>query len=191
MNAIALVDAVRPAIAYDLGAGVGRHTVPLLQDLPAGSTVVAVDLLPDALDALRHNAPDGPNELITIAADLDDFEFDRPADLVIAFSAIEHLPDLDAVTALLSKIAAAITVGGIAHLGIVCDRYEIRDGDNRTPAFLESGLSSTDANRAVNATFTDFAVIDRSQRVATVTEDRDGQPYELASTLLSITLRRI
>ena len=35
--------------------------------------------------------------LHTQQADLDSFDFEMPADLVLAFSVIEHLPDADAI----------------------------------------------------------------------------------------------
>ena len=45
-----------PVHAYDLGAGVGRHTLPIVAGLPTGSRVTAVDLIPSALANLVDNA---------------------------------------------------------------------------------------------------------------------------------------
>jgi len=39
LDAIDLGREVGPAIAYDLGAGVGRHTIPMAKGLPAGWSV--------------------------------------------------------------------------------------------------------------------------------------------------------
>lgn len=190
MAAIAEVDATRPAVAYDLGAGVGRHTIPMLQMLAPGSTAVAVDILPEALEALRANSPETRSRLQLVTADLADFEFDEPADLIVAFSAIEHLPDLDSIQRMLERIAAATTRGGIVHFGFVCDRYEIDDAGHRRPALLESRLSSEQATTMVEHAFSAFDTIARSKRAATVSESRNGETYDLASTLVSYTLRR-
>lgn len=189
VRAIAAVRDDRPVVAYDLGAGVGRHTIPMLLMLPPKSTVVAVDLLPDALEDLRSNAPESSSRLVTVPADLVEFRFDVPADLVVAFSTIEHLPERAAIRALLGRIAAATTPGGIVQLGLVCDRYEIHSDGHRTPAFLETDLSAEQATAAVAAAFTAFDTIDQSERQTHVAESRDGDKYELASTLVSVTLR--
>ena len=37
MDALAHLDRTRPVRVYDLGAGSGRHTIPLARALPAGS----------------------------------------------------------------------------------------------------------------------------------------------------------
>ncbi|UJP09613.1 class I SAM-dependent methyltransferase [Microbacterium sp. KUDC0406] len=92
-EAIALLPTGRPLVAYDLGAGIGRHTVPLIEGLPDGSVVHAVDLLASAVRRLEQLAPaSGSTRVIAQQADLADVEFDRGIDLVFAFSAIEHLP---------------------------------------------------------------------------------------------------
>jgi len=36
-DALEFVPSGRPVTAYDLGAGIGRHTIPLLRELPVGS----------------------------------------------------------------------------------------------------------------------------------------------------------
>lgn len=190
LDAIAEVDATRPAVAYDLGAGVGRHTIPMLQMLALGSTVVAVDILPEALEALRANSPETRSRLRLVTADLADFEFEEPADLIVAFSAIEHLPDLDSIQRMLERIAAVTTRGGIVHFGFVCDRYEIDHAGHRRPALLESRLSSGQAMTMVEHAFSAFDTVTRSKRPATVSESRNGEGYDLASTLVSYTLRR-
>jgi hypothetical protein len=58
-DALELVRSGRSVVAYDLGAGIGRHTIPLLRQLPDGSEVYAVDLLPSALRSLENAVPPG------------------------------------------------------------------------------------------------------------------------------------
>ncbi|MGH3250765.1 MAG: hypothetical protein ACRDOI_31790, partial [Trebonia sp.] len=84
-DALELVSPGKPVVAYDLGAGIGRHTIPLLRELPAGSDVFAVDLLPSALRSIENAVPPGTRtHLRTRPADLDGFEFEAPADLILA-----------------------------------------------------------------------------------------------------------
>src|ERR1035437_9597890 len=54
MDSLSLV--THPVHAYDLGAGVGRHPLPIVAGLPTGSRVTAVDLIPSALASLVENA---------------------------------------------------------------------------------------------------------------------------------------
>src|SRR5512144_3049409 len=114
VDALALVsEAVH---AYDLGAGIGRHTLLMARELPAGSRVTAVDLLPSALDQLTENAArTGLGDRVdVVAADLETYEFPaRDAGLVLAFSAVEHVSSLPALTRLLARCRDATLPGGV------------------------------------------------------------------------------
>jgi tellurite methyltransferase len=172
--------------AYDLGAGIGRHTIPLMQQLPAGSQVYAVDLLASALQSLRSSIPPGISTVLhTRQADLDDFTFETPADLVVAFSAIEHLPGLEAIHRLLERVRAAVRPGGVVAIGIVADRLEIDSNGDRRPALLESAISAAAATELLSSTFGAYDVVYREAHPADVREERDGEPYTLKSTLLT------
>lgn len=186
LDALAQVPDRGPVIAYDLGAGLGRHTIPMLQRLPAGSKVYAVDLLPSALWLLRAAVPEGVRTVLqTRRADLDDFVFETPADLVLAFSAVEHLPGPEAIGRLLGRVRAAVTPGGVVAVGVVADRFEIDASGKRRPALIESAISSAEAVELLSGAFTDFDVAYQEARPASVREDRGGETYTLASTLVT------
>ena len=79
----------------------------------------AVDLLPSALQSLRRSVTPGISAVLrTRHADLGDFVFETPADLVLAFSAVEHLPTLEAIRSLLERVRAAASPGGVVAIGI-------------------------------------------------------------------------
>ena len=185
-DTLALMQDDRAVVAYDLGAGVGRHTVPMLGRLPGGSIVFAVDLLESALTALWSEVPpEADVALRTRAADLDTFEFEDPADLVFAFSAIEHLPDLASIGRLLARVRAALRPGAWVALGIVADRAEVdRDGHTR-PALLESAISSTEALELIGEAFAGFRVVHQQLRPTQVREQRGDDSYLLTSTLVT------
>ena len=85
-EALELMPTDRSVVAYDLGAGIGRHTIPLLQNLPDGSEVHAIDLLDSAVQKLKQEAPaSGSTTLHARQADLADLEFVDGVDLVFAF----------------------------------------------------------------------------------------------------------
>ena len=190
-QAIALLPDDRPVVAYDLGAGIGRHVVPLLDRLPDGSDVYAIDLLDSAVEQLRTLTPtSGSSRLHVQQRDLADVEFADAVDLVLAFSAVEHLAGPDAVRRLLDKIRAALTPSGLVALGIVADRFEIDAEGGRRPALLESDLSTEDVDALLAGAFPDLETVSRNIRPARVEEERDGETYTLASNLVTWIGRR-
>jgi SAM-dependent methyltransferase len=185
-DALKLVPSGKPVVAYDLGAGIGRHTIPLLRELPDGSDVFAVDLLPSALLSLETAVPPGIRTHLQIRpADLEGFEFEAPADLILAFSAIEHLRDLKAVRRLLDQVRAATKPGGVIAIGIVADRVEVDDHGNRRPALLESAMSTAEATGLLTGAFSDFDVTYQRLGPAQVREERGEDTYTLTSTLVT------
>jgi tellurite methyltransferase len=185
-DALELVPPGRPVVAYDLGAGIGRHTIPLLRELPDGSDVFAVDLLPSALRSLATAVPPGiRTHLQTRPADLGSFEFETPADLILAFSAIEHLRDLKAVRRLLDQVRAATKPGGVVAIGIVADRVEVDDHGRRRPALLESAISTVEATGLLTGAFSNFDVSYQRLGRAQVREQRGEDSYTLTSTLVT------
>lgn len=185
-DALELVPSGKPVVAYDLGAGIGRHTIPLLRELPDGSDVFAVDLLPSALRSLETAVPPGiRTRLQTRLADLDGFEFEAPADLILAFSAIEHLRDVKAVRRLLDRVKAATRPGGVVAIGIVADRVEVDDHGRRRPALLESAMSTAEATGLLAAAFRDFDVTYQRLGPAQVREERGEDAYTLTATLVT------
>ena len=138
MDSLGLV--THPVHAYDLGAGVGRHTLPIVAGLPTGSRVTAVDLIPSALASLVENAAAAglSNRIETVNADLESWAF--PADdagLIVAFSALEHVSSLDAFCAILEQCRGATIPGGVNVIEIVADREEVSSSGARRAALIE------------------------------------------------------
>lgn len=190
-EALELVPDDRPVTAYDLGAGIGRHTIPLLKNLPDGSTLHAIDLLDSAVRKLKQSAPaSGSTTLHARQADLADVELVDRVDLVFAFSAVEHLASAGEIGRLFEKIAVALRPGGIAAFGIVADRYEVDAAGERRSALLESGISVQDAEDLLADVFAGFEVIQQRTQPASIVEARGHEEYTLSSTLLTWIGRR-
>ena len=182
----------RPVHAYDLGAGVGRHTLPIAAGLPTGSRVTAVDLIPGALASLIENAAAAglSDRVQTVNADLESWAF--PADdagLIIAFSALEHVSSLDAFCAVLERCRAATIPGGVNVIGIVADREEVSSSGARRAALIELPLSGEQALSALRRCFTGLAIHVDETIPVNVTEERNGAQHELRSTLIKFIAR--
>lgn len=185
-QALELLPDDRPVVAYDLGAGIGRHTVVMLDRLPDGSVVHAVDLLDSAIEQLRQLTPtSGATRLEVQQQDLADLGFDGQADLVFAFSAVEHLPGRDAIRRLFMSIRSALRDGGVVALGVIVDRVEIDDDGDPRAALVESALTTDDVDALLAEGLGDLTVVHRSVSRADIPEERDGEEYTLASTLVT------
>jgi len=185
MDSLGLV--TRPVHAYDLGAGVGRHALPIVAGLPSGSLVTAVDLIPSALASLVENAAAAglSDRVETVNADLESWAF--PADdagLIIAFSALEHVSSLDAFCAVLERCRAATIPGGVNVIGIVADREEVSSSDVRQAALIELPLGGGQALSVLRRCFTGWEIHVDEAIPAAVTEVRNGALHELRSTLV-------
>lgn len=177
-----------PIVAYDLGAGVGRHTVPMAQGLADGSRVIAVDLLQTAIDRLRTNCARAGVEdaVVPVVHDLETFDPADDAGLVVAFSAIEHVSSVEAMRRLLTRMASMTHPGGVHVIGVVCDRTEVAPNGTSRPAIVEFPLTSEAALAVVDRTYSGWDVRRRTTRPSRVAETRDGERYEMISTLVEL-----
>jgi tellurite methyltransferase len=194
LKAIELSRGANPILAFDLGAGVGRHTIPMAQGLAAGSKVIAVDVIPSAIAHLKTNcAAAGVSDMVTpVVGDLEKFTFDTNmvAGLIVGFSAVEHVSSITAMRALLCRCAAATAPGGLVALGIFADRIEeLVDGTIR-PALVEFDLDSTTVHTMLDEVFSSWIIEYTHTGAEHVHEERDGIPYKLESTLIQFIGRK-
>lgn len=194
LKAIELSRGANPILAFDLGAGVGRHTIPMAQGLAAGSKVIAVDVIPSAIAHLKTNcAAAGVSDMVTpVVRDLEKFTFDTSmvAGLIVGFSAVEHVSSISAMRALLCRCAAATAPGGLVALGIFADRIEeLADGTIR-PALVEFELDSTTVHTMLDEAFSSWIIEYTHTGAEHVPEKREGIPYKLESTLIQFIGRK-
>jgi 2-polyprenyl-3-methyl-5-hydroxy-6-metoxy-1,4-benzoquinol methylase len=98
------------AIAVDLGAGFGMHSIPMAR---RGYSVVAVDSSAELLRELQAHAGNLP--IRTVKADLLSFpdHLARRAEAILCMGdTLTHLSSKQAVQSLFSKVAAALAPGG-------------------------------------------------------------------------------
>lgn len=179
--------------ALDLGAGVGRHTIPIAQRLGLGSLVVGVDLLPIAGRRLHENATElGVRDRVqAIVADLEHLAL-RPAslDLLVSVSAMEHVSGPTAFVTVLRSCQRATRVGGLHCLIIGTDKVEEDAAGVIRPARVEYTLTSEDGERLLREVYAEWETLDYSRATFSVDEDRDGESYALRTTNLRLLVRR-
>lgn len=188
------VNTDRPVRAYDLGCGVGRHTIPLARLLPPGSSVLGVDLLTEAITTLMDNATTAgvADRIHGIVADLETLQLPAlSADLIVGCSALEHVSSPESFQELLLRCQQATRVGGVHALTIATDRYEqLPDGAIR-PALAEMQLSSAAAEHIIMRSYQDWELLELCWRDDAVAEERHGQRYELRHRTLELGARRL
>lgn len=191
LRAIDAVHGLRTAV--DLGCGDGRHALPLAEAVGPGGRVVAVDLLPDALDRLVARATTAglAGRIEPLEADLEHLDLgEATADLVLACSALEHVSSPTALDVVLARIARAVSPGGIACLLVLADRREVLPDGTVRPALVELPLAGTEAAAAVDRAFDGWERVEHSAGVQRADETRADEAYVLEGRMLRWTLRR-
>lgn len=182
-----------PCRVLDIGAGPGRHAIPIARDLAPGGEVDAVDLLPSAIEELRENASRlGVEDRINcICRDVEKFPVTPMRyHFILSCSSLEHVRDAEIFEKKLREIAQGTAEGGVVCLLIntnVCEHT--RDGPRKSGA-IEFPLSTAEGHRMLDTIFAGWEVHDQSTRDWRVSEQRDGEPITFASTCLRFLAER-
>lgn len=166
--------------------------MPVAVAAPVGSRIVAVDLLPAALDRLmaRAQAHGVSDRIVPVLADIEQLELEPDVDLLVACSVLEHLSGPKALEVVLDRCARATAPGGIVCLLVLADRREVLPDGTERPALVELDLRADQARAAVAAAFAGWRELELSSSPQRAAETRDGVSYTLVGRMLRWTLRR-
>lgn len=136
------------SVVVDLGAGTGQFALAVA---PACARVVAVDVSPLMLDALRTKVDRaGLANVEVVQAGFLTYEHQgEPADLVYSRYALHHLPDFWKVVAL-TRLRAMLRPGGVLRLWDVVYHFDPADAADRIEAWCSTmdGVGAGGWNRA-------------------------------------------
>jgi SAM-dependent methyltransferase len=152
LESLRLTATRRAALALDLGAGFGMHSIPLAR---RGFSVVAVDSSAALLAELRGHADTLP--IRTVEADLLDFprHIAGSVDVILCMGdTLTHLESRRAIESLFAEVAAALLPGGMFVLTfrdyakpLIRESRFVpvkSDGDRLFTCFLEYGNEHVD-----------------------------------------------
>lgn len=177
----------------DIGAGVGRHSIALAQQLPQRPSIVAVDILPAAIEKLMKNAwkYDVASAIKAIVADIEDFPIaTNSIDLVISCSALEHVSSKDVLWSRLEDLQSGTRARGIHCFMINTDVREISADGEELPGSIEFPLSPGEASAPLETLYSSWDILDLSTKRWEVTEYRGEKRYQLVGTCLQILARK-
>lgn len=124
----------------DLGAGTGTFA---LAAAPYCKRVVAVDVSPAMVDALRAKAGEQANVECVQAGFLSYRHTGAPPDFVYSRNALHHLPDFWKAVAL-ERLSARLQEGGTLRLRDLVFSYEPADAEAGIAAWLDRAVASSD-----------------------------------------------
>lgn len=183
----------RPLAVLDLGAGVGRNTIPVARMLPGGSRVTAIDILETAVERLQANCRcHGVADMVhSETAEIEGFPIEPDAyDFVFSVSALEHVASLTHMEETLLRIMAGTRAGGLNCFMINTDAREITSDGGVRDALIEFHLGFNQAHDLLNDCYVEWHIIDQSRRAWRVPESRGGEEFTLASTCLQFLARK-
>jgi len=100
----------------DLGSGVGRHSIPLAQQIQGNSRVLCVDLLEKSLSKLERNAQtyNVESRIVPVQADVEEYTIsENTFDFIVAVSCIEHASSEDVFKRVIQKMIEGTRKGGV------------------------------------------------------------------------------
>lgn len=161
MDLIPLLEDKENLKILDLGAGVGRNSIPIAKALKKnGVKVVCVDLLDSAINHLRNNSKqhDVEQEIIPVKADIDNYKiFQDTYDLILAVSSLEHISNEPMLDQVLDHVAEGTKIGGINGIIINSEVKEIdRETGKKLEAFIELNLSTKEIIEKLKKHFHDW-----------------------------------
>ncbi|MBQ7801829.1 MAG: class I SAM-dependent methyltransferase [Oscillospiraceae bacterium] len=150
----------------DLGCGVGRNCIPVIQALRGIPCVMnCVDILPLAIDKLRENAEKYRVEssINGIVCSADQYPIaEEQYDLILGVSVLEHLDSVDTLARKLDEIYRGLRQDGIACFVIntSIQEHDRSSGASRNVQF-EINMSTGEMERILDAAFSGSEVLRR------------------------------
>ncbi|CAM4024757.1 class I SAM-dependent methyltransferase [Alkalicoccus chagannorensis] len=179
----------------DLGAGVGRNSIPMAKAAKdAGGRVQAVDFLASAMEKLRGYREDYNVADVLECVESDIADVDMPEngyDLIVAISSIEHVDNLQTFEKILDRMRLGTKPGGrviiIANSDI--EEYDWHTREKREP-LLEVHLSTKNLHEQLMKAFDGWNIQREDVKPLSFEVVRDGNPVQLKSRALTLVVEK-
>lgn len=164
LDILPLFEGYKEFIGLDLGAGVGRNSIPVAQHFKGiPCQVDCVDILELAIEKLNENAQQYgvAGNIQGMVSSIDDYEINADSyDLIMAVSALEHIASKSAFEKKLVEIRNGLRIGGVACLivnsGVI--EHDKATGQEMPPQF-EVNLPTCEMQHLLEETFAGWQII--------------------------------
>lgn len=179
----------------DLGAGIGRNSIPIAQALKnRAGKVVCVDLLESAIDKLHtYSQTYGVEPYIeTRLSDIEHFTIRQEEyDMIIAVSSLEHVSSEEVLERKLIEMARGTRLNGsnCIIIGSNIREVQIGSGEALDPMF-EVNLTTERMLEILDQQYADWTVEERLVKPLEYEIDRNGQPVQLTTDCITFVARR-
>lgn len=196
MDLLPLFDNNEAIQVLDLGAGVGRNSIPIAQKVKSkNGKVVCVDLLDSALEKLQQYSEEYEvYEVIeSIKADIGHYTIaEETYDLIIAVSTLEHVESEDVFEHVVRRMALGTKEQGINCI-IVNSEVEEIDlvvGDN-LDVMMEVNMETEEMMKKLNSIYAGWEVLTKLVKPLEYNINRDERQVLLKTNAITYIVRKV
>jgi 2-polyprenyl-3-methyl-5-hydroxy-6-metoxy-1,4-benzoquinol methylase len=181
--------------ALDLGAGVGRNSIPIAQSLRGrNGRVVCVDLLESAIQKLLDYAEkyDAQTYIQPVLSDIEHYVIDPESyDMIVAVSALEHLRSEYVLEQKLNEMVLGTKNNGVNCIIISSNiREVVMDTNQQLGPMFEVNLSTETMLRLLDACYEGWEIQRKSVNQQEYEIMRPDQAVKLTGDIVTYVAKR-
>lgn len=167
----------------DMACGVGRHTIPVAQQLNNGGMVVGVDLLDSAIDQLKKYAEEYnvADRVQAVTSDVESYNIEKEKyDFMIATGCLEHVSSEQALEKVITDMQAGTRTGGIHLISMTSSVQQVdQQTGEAEEGNIELNLTTEQLLNLLNQYYKDWNIIERKAVAQAIEETKDNKEIEL------------
>jgi 2-polyprenyl-3-methyl-5-hydroxy-6-metoxy-1,4-benzoquinol methylase len=179
----------------DLGAGIGRNSIPIAESMKhRDGKVVCVDLLESAIDKLNSYSQEFEVEpyIIPRLSDIEQFTIEQDEyDIIVAVSSLEHVSSEQALGRKLSEMNAGTKPNGANCIIIASNIREVNlaNAEELDPMF-EVNLSTARMLELLDGQYAGWKIKQRFVKPLEYEISRNGEPVILTSDCITFVAKK-
>ncbi|WP_339314189.1 class I SAM-dependent methyltransferase [Paenibacillus sp. FSL M7-0896] len=179
----------------DLGAGVGRNSIPIAESIkPRNGKVVCVDLLESATAKLKSYSQQFGVEsyIVPILSDIEHFSIEPDEyDIIVAVSSLEHVRSAQVLEQKLSEMNSGTRAGGANCIIIASNiREMLLENKQELDPMFEVNLSTERMIELLKQQFAGWEIEQLIVKSLAFEINRDGQPVKLTSDCITFVAKK-
>lgn len=179
----------------DLGAGIGRNSIPIAESIkPRNGKVVCVDLLESAIAKLKSYSQQFGVEpyIVPILSDIEHFAIEpNEYDIIVAVSSLEHVSSAQILQQKLSEMNAGTRAGGANCIIIASNiREVVLENEHELDPMFEVNLSTESMVELLNRQFAGWEIEQLTVKPLAFEINRNGHPVKLTSDCITFVARK-